>query len=133
MLCNAFSRPCEISRSPIDSSSDWPQVCTILIIIIANNAIIGAEEREAREAPLTLPPALIRQCTKCGRRWHLSWRLGWLLRLGIKIMANCTTIVHFSALFYCIIYKFYLLSICLNKRKFHVLFIMKASSHCQIM
>ena len=51
MLCNAFSRPCEISRSPIDSSSDWPQVCTILIIIIANNAIIGAEEREAREAP----------------------------------------------------------------------------------
>ena len=106
MLCNAFSRPCEISRSPIDSSSDWPQVCTILIIIIANNAIIGAEEREAREAPLTLPPALIRQCTKCGRRWHLSWRLGWLLRLGIKMMANSTAIVHFSALFNCIIYNF---------------------------
>ena len=32
--------------------------------------------------------------------------LGWLLQLRIKIMANSTVIVHFSALFYCIIYNF---------------------------
>ena len=41
----SISRQYEISRSPLDSSIDWPQVCTILIIIIANNAIIGAEEK----------------------------------------------------------------------------------------
>ena len=51
MLSNTFSWHCEISRSPIESSSDWPQVCTILIIIIANNAIIGAEERRRRPPP----------------------------------------------------------------------------------
>ena len=47
----SISRQYEISRSPLDSSIDWPQVCTILIIIIANNAIIGAEERRT-----PLPP-----------------------------------------------------------------------------